>query len=67
MMSRHFRISSELSGAISKRFPHTKSQLSVLGNMITFTWRAAALRSALIASKPHKALHKNYMHHYMRA
>ena len=28
MMSRHFRLSSELTGAISKRFPHAKNQLS---------------------------------------
>ena len=29
MMSRHFRLSSELSGAIAKRLPHAKNQLSV--------------------------------------
>ena len=28
MMSRHFRLSSELSGAIAKRLPHAKNQLS---------------------------------------
>ena len=28
MMSRHFRLSSELSGAIAKRLPHAKYQLS---------------------------------------
>ena len=28
MMSRHFRLRSELSGAIAKRFPHAKNQLS---------------------------------------
>ena len=28
MMSRHFRLSSELTGAIAKRFPHAKNQLS---------------------------------------
>ena len=32
MMSRHFRLSSELSGAIAKRLPHAKNQLSVLGS-----------------------------------
>ena len=26
MMSRHFRLSSELSGAIAKRLPHAKNQ-----------------------------------------
>ena len=30
MMSRHFRPSSELTGAIAKRLPHAKNQLSVL-------------------------------------
>ena len=29
MMSRHFRLSSELTGAIAKRLPHAKNQLSV--------------------------------------
>ena len=29
MMSRHFRMNSELSGAIAKRPPHAKNQLSV--------------------------------------
>ena len=28
MMSRHFRLSSELSGAIAKRLPHAKNLLS---------------------------------------
>ena len=28
MMSRHFRLSSELTGAIAKKLPHTKNQLS---------------------------------------
>ena len=32
MMSRHFSLSSELSGAIAKRLPHAKNQLSVPGN-----------------------------------
>ena len=32
MMSRHFALSSEHSGAISKRLPHAKNQLSVLGS-----------------------------------
>ena len=32
MMSRHFRLSSELSGAITKRLPHAKNQLSVAGS-----------------------------------
>ena len=31
MMSRHFRLRSEFSGAIAKRLPHTKNQLSVPG------------------------------------
>ena len=29
MMSRHFRLRSVLSGAVAKRFPHAKNQLSV--------------------------------------
>ena len=29
MMSRHFGLSSELTGAIAKRLPHAKNQLSV--------------------------------------
>ena len=29
MMSRHFTLSSELTGAIAKRLPHAKNQLSV--------------------------------------
>ena len=29
MMSRHFRLRSELSGAIAKRLPHAKNQRSV--------------------------------------
>ena len=29
MMSRHFALSSELTGAITKRLPHAKNQLSV--------------------------------------
>ena len=29
MISRHFRLSSELSGAIAKRLPHAKNQFSV--------------------------------------
>ena len=32
MMSRHFRLSSELTGAIAKRLPHAKNQLSTLGS-----------------------------------
>ena len=32
MMSRLFRLRSELSGAIAKRLPHAKIQLSVLGS-----------------------------------
>ena len=28
MMSRHFRLSSELTGAIAKKLPHAKNQLS---------------------------------------
>ena len=31
-MSRHFRLSSELSGAVAKRPLHAKYQLSVLGS-----------------------------------
>ena len=33
MMSRYFRPSSELSGAIAKRLPHAKNQLSAPGNL----------------------------------
>ena len=32
MMSLHFALSSELSGAIAKRLPHAKNQLSVPGS-----------------------------------
>ena len=32
MMSRHFALSSEVSGAIAKRLPHAKNQLSVTGS-----------------------------------
>ena len=32
MMSRHFALSSELSGAIAKRLPHAKNQLSASGS-----------------------------------
>ena len=32
MMSRHFRLNSELSGAIAKRLPHAKNQLSASGS-----------------------------------
>ena len=32
MMSRHFRLSSELTGAIAKRLPHAKNQLSAPGS-----------------------------------
>ena len=32
MMSRHFRLSSELTGAIAKKLPHAKNQLSALGS-----------------------------------
>ena len=32
MMSRHFRMSSELSGAIAKVLPHAKNQLSAPGS-----------------------------------
>ena len=32
MMSRHFALSSELSGAIAKRLPHAKNQLSAPGS-----------------------------------
>ena len=32
MMSRHFRLSSELTGAIAKRLPHAKNQLSTPGS-----------------------------------
>ena len=31
-MSRHFRMRSELSGAIAQRLPHAKNQLSVPGS-----------------------------------
>ena len=32
MMSRHFALNSELTGAIAKRLPHAKNQLSVPGS-----------------------------------
>ena len=32
MMSQHFCLNSELSGAIAKRLPHAKNQLSVTGS-----------------------------------
>ena len=32
MMSQHFRLSSELTGAIAKRLPHAKNQLSTPGS-----------------------------------
>ena len=32
MMSRHFRLSSELTGAIAKRLPHAQNQLCVPGS-----------------------------------
>ena len=32
MMSRHFALSSELTGAIAKRLPHAKNQLSTPGS-----------------------------------
>ena len=32
MMSRHFVLSSELTGAIPKKLPHAKNQLSVPGS-----------------------------------
>ena len=32
MMSRHFRLSSELTGPIAKRVPHAKNQLSTPGS-----------------------------------
>ena len=32
MMSRHFALSSELTGAIAKRPPHAKNQLSAPGS-----------------------------------
>ena len=32
MISRHFALSSELGGAIAKRLPHAKNQLSVPGS-----------------------------------
>ena len=32
MMSRHFRLSSELTGAIAKRLPHAKNHLSAPGS-----------------------------------
>ena len=32
MMSRHFRLSSELTGAIAKKLPHAKNQLSMPGS-----------------------------------
>ena len=32
MMSRHFALSSELSGAIAKTLPHAKNQLSAPGS-----------------------------------
>ena len=32
MMSRHFGLSSEVSGAIAKRLPYPKNQLSVSGS-----------------------------------
>ena len=32
MMSRHFRLSSELTGAIVKKIPHAKNQVSVPGS-----------------------------------
>ena len=31
MMNRHFRLSSELTGAIAKKLPHAKNQLSGTG------------------------------------
>ena len=32
MMSRYFRVRSEISGAIAKRLPHAKNQLSTHGS-----------------------------------
>ena len=34
MMSRHFALSSELNGAIAKRLPQAKNQLSVPGSFL---------------------------------
>ena len=34
MVSRHFRLSSELTGAIAKILPHAKNQLSVTGSFL---------------------------------
>ena len=34
MMSRHFGLNSELTGAIAKRLPHAKNQLSVTGSFL---------------------------------
>ena len=34
MMSRHFRLNSELSGAIVERLPHAKNQLSEPGSFL---------------------------------
>ena len=34
MVSRHFGLSSELNGAIAKRLPHAKNQLSVPDNFL---------------------------------
>ena len=46
MMSRHFALSSELTGAIAKRLPHAKNQLSASGSSLIqfiYIYKAANL------------------------
>ena len=52
MMSRHFRLRSELTGAIAKRLPHTQNQLSMLDSFFNqfftdiYTYKRASLACA---------------------
>ena len=47
MMSRHFRLRSELSGAIARRPSHAKNQLSVHGSFFVVYIYTSALRACL--------------------
>ena len=50
MMSRHFRLSSEITGAIAKKLPHAKNHLSTPGSFfnqfVTDIYKHASLACA---------------------
>ena len=55
MMSRHFALSSEHTGAIAKRLPHAKNQVSVTGSFFNQFVTYIYIYSRLRLIGPHRS------------